>query len=76
MALGLASCALLPGGATAAGDPLRGEQWNLDAINADAAHRISIGSGATVAVLDSGVQASHPDLADRLLAGRDSSTAI
>lgn len=71
LALGLASCALLPAGATAAGDPLRAEQWNLDAINADAAHRISIGTGATVAVLDSGVQASHPDLAGRLIAGHD-----
>lgn len=71
LGLGLAACALLPGGATAAGDPLRGEQWNLDAINADAAHHISIGTGATVAVLDSGVQASHPDLAGRLMAGRD-----
>ena len=70
-ALGLASCALMPAGATAASDPLRAQQWNLDAINADAAHRVSTGAGATVAVLDSGVQASHPDLMGRVIAGRD-----
>lgn len=72
VALGLTSCALMPAAATAAdGDPLRAQQWNLDAINADAAHRVSIGAGAIIAVLDSGVQASHPDLTGRVIAGRD-----
>lgn len=70
LALALISLAAAPVGASAA-DPLRGEQWNLDAVNADAAHRVSIGSGAVVAVIDSGVQGSHPDLAGSVVAGPD-----
>src|SRR3954468_22124268 len=57
--------------AFAAGDPLRPQQWGLDTIEADAAHATSTGSGATVAVIDTGVLASHEDLAGRLLPGYD-----
>jgi subtilisin family serine protease len=57
--------------AGAAGDPRRGEQWGLDMIESDAAHAVASGRGVTVAVIDSGVLASHPDLQGRLLAGRD-----
>lgn len=61
----------MPTTASGAGDPLRDVQWNLDVVNADAAHGVSIGSGTIVAVLDSGVEASHPDLAGRVVAGGD-----
>src|SRR6476620_7357837 len=57
--------------ASAAPDPLRGHQWNLDMIGADAAHATSTGAGALVAVVDSGIAAGHPDLAGRIAPGVD-----
>jgi subtilisin family serine protease len=54
-----------------AADPGRGKQWNLDQIEADAAHAVSTGAGAVVAVVDSGIQADHPDLAGHVGAGYD-----
>jgi serine protease len=68
--LSLLLCLAVPAVASAA-DPLRSQQWGLDMIQADAAHSTSSGSGAVVAVIDTGVMASHEDLAGRLVAGRD-----
>jgi subtilisin family serine protease len=72
--LGIGLLALLtgPGAATAgaAADPLRGLQWGLDAIHLQTTSAPT-GDGALVAVLDSGVDATHPDLAGRVVAGPD-----
>ncbi|CAL9603826.1 S8 family serine peptidase [Streptomyces sp. Tu 3180] len=45
-------------------DPLQGLQWDLPAIKADRAHEKSLGSAeVTVAVIDTGVDDTHPDIA-------------
>jgi subtilisin family serine protease len=47
------------------------EQWALGALRLTAAHAISTGQGIRVAVLDTGVDARHPELSGRLLPGYD-----
>ncbi|MFD8689322.1 S8 family serine peptidase [Streptomyces sp. NPDC059651] len=50
--------------ATEGQDPLEPLQWDLPAIKADKAHEKSLGSSkVTVAVIDTGVDDTHPDLA-------------
>ncbi|WP_405961547.1 S8 family serine peptidase [Streptomyces sp. NBC_00024] len=45
-------------------DPLEPLQWDLPAIKADKAHEVSLGSrDVTVAVIDTGVDDTHPDIA-------------
>ncbi len=51
-------------------DPLYGSEWHLATINAPAAWNITNGSAAIVlAVCDTGVDATHPDLAGQLVPG-------
>ncbi|RZT77886.1 type VII secretion-associated serine protease mycosin [Micromonospora violae] len=58
----------VPAPASAA-DTVRGLQWYLDALKIPKAHEITKGRGVTIAVIDSGVDATHPALAGQL-AGR------
>ncbi|MFC2947694.1 S8 family serine peptidase [Virgibacillus sediminis] len=53
-------------------DPYYNQQWHLPAINMERAWDVERGSAdVTVAVLDSGVNAGHPDLQGRVLPGYD-----
>ena len=46
-----------------------GSEWHLQTINAPIAWNTSVGSGVTVAILDSGIDATHPDLVGQLVPG-------
>ena len=52
-------------------DPYRALQWGFAEMRVDAAWSASTGAGVTVAVLDSGVDATNPDLAGQVLPGAD-----
>src|SRR5688572_12940793 len=73
----LAGCLLvvLGAGAATAGaasdDRYFAQQWNLTQIGATEAWSVSTGAGITIGIVDSGVDASHPDLAGKIDAQAD-----
>lgn len=50
-------------------DPYSGSEWHLPMIRAASAWDATQGAGITIAILDSGVLGTHPDLASKLVAG-------
>jgi type VII secretion-associated serine protease mycosin len=52
-------------------DPYRASQWDLAKVNVPTAWQRSTGAGVTVAVIDTGIDAGHPDLAGQILPGID-----
>jgi hypothetical protein len=50
-------------------DPYAGSEWHLSKIGATSAWDTTQGAGVTIAILDSGVDAAHPDLAPNLVPG-------
>ncbi|HEV7899909.1 MAG TPA: S8 family serine peptidase [Planosporangium sp.] len=59
----------------AVADSIRDRQWHLAYLNVAAAQAQSQGEGVVVAVVDSGVNGGHPDLAGNVLPGVDVSGA-
>ena len=51
------------------GDPLRSRQWALERVSFERAWTVTRGEGVVVGVVDSGVDATHPDLAGQVLPG-------
>ncbi|MFG3286580.1 type VII secretion-associated serine protease mycosin [Streptomyces sp. NPDC048111] len=56
---------------SACAESTREKQWFLDAMKADDMWRTSRGTGITVAVIDSGVDSTNPDLLGQVLPGKD-----
>ena len=62
------------GVSAAAADPLRSAQWALDELDFEAARAMVEPATVTVAVVDTGVDAAHEDLAGVVLPGWDAIT--
>ena len=70
-AAGLAVACVVLTAAPAVADQVRSQEWWLSALHVTTAQESSKGSGVTVAVLDTGVDPTQPDLAGSVTTGPD-----
>lgn len=71
LAVGLAPAAAPLHAPAAAADAVRDRQYWLDEYGIREAWRVTRGEGVVIAILDSGVDARHPDLAGAVIGGTD-----
>jgi hypothetical protein len=71
VAVGLAAGFVVLANSAAVADQVRDSEWWLQALHVTQAWQSSHGSGVTVAVLDTGVNASQPDLTGSVTSGPD-----
>ncbi|MEV0650265.1 S8 family serine peptidase [Phytomonospora sp. NPDC050363] len=69
LALGASGALLFPTAASA--DQVRDGQWYLDPLRVAEIHAITKGEGVTIGIIDTGVDATHPDIAGSVLPGTD-----
>jgi len=60
-----------PAGSPAYADAIRDRQYWLDDLGIIEAWRVTRGEGVVIAIIDSGVDAGHPDLAGAVIGGTD-----
>ncbi|HEY7069783.1 MAG TPA: S8 family serine peptidase [Acidimicrobiales bacterium] len=65
------AAALVWWGSPASADRIRDLQWHLQYLDIARAHELSLGDGIRIAVIDTGVDATHPDLTGNVLPGVD-----
>ncbi|MBB5871693.1 subtilisin family serine protease [Allocatelliglobosispora scoriae] len=71
IAVPLTVVALVSAAAPAWADTTRDQQWWLSTMELPVVHAMTRGAGVTVAIVDSGVDATHPDLAGAISGSSD-----
>src|SRR5829696_489517 len=67
----VALLALAAPAAATTNDQYRNLQWGLDQVRAEQAWGTTTGAGATIAIVDSGIDLEHPDLSAKIAGGAD-----